>query len=131
VYALTSAAFAASGSNDSASAHMSFSTRLSPEAFDAEHPREHALHVAVEDRRARAVRERRDRGGRRAADARQLGKPVRRRREYAAVLGDDDLRAAMQIARARVVAEAGPQRHHVVGRRRERGDVGKRSRKRV
>ena len=40
-------------------------------ALDAEMPREHPLHVAVEDRVGRAGRERHDRGGRRAADARQ------------------------------------------------------------
>ena len=39
--------------------------------------------------------------------------------ERTAVLGDDDLRAAMQVARARVVAGR-PERHHVVGRRRAR-----------
>ena len=48
-----------------------------------------------------------------------------RRRELAAVLGDDDLRAAMEIARARVVAEAAPGGEHLaeVGGG-QRADVG-------
>ena len=43
----------------------------------------------------------------------------------AAVFADDGLRAAMQIARAAVVAQAAPQREHVVERRSgQRGHVG-------
>ena len=67
---------------------------------------------------------REDRAGRRAADAGQRVQRVEVRRQLAAVLGDDDARRAPEIARARVVAEPGPEREHVVERRRrERRDA--------
>ncbi len=46
--------------------------------LDQEHAREHALHVAVEDRVTLSAREREDRARRRAADARQLQQRVER-----------------------------------------------------
>ena len=53
--------------------------RRAGKAVDAAMAREHALHVAVEDRGALAERERRDRRRGRAADARQRGDGVARR----------------------------------------------------
>ena len=53
-------------------------------AVDAAMAREHALHVAVEDRRARAERERGDRRRGRAPDARQRGERIDVARKLAA-----------------------------------------------
>ncbi len=53
----------------------------------------------------------------RTSDARQAGDFVERAWEVAAELIADTNRRAMQIAGARVVAEAGPQMQHVVDRR--------------
>ena len=66
----------------------------------------------------RAGGEREDGAGRGAADARQLHHRV----EVAAEIlrraaSRIDLRGAMQVARTRVVAEAGPQMQHFVRRR--------------
>ncbi len=106
-----------------AAAHSSRSRAcLGEVALEGEDAREHALDVAVEDRDPLAEAERGDRRGGRAADAGQLRQRRARRRELAAVLGDDDLRAAMQVARPRVVAEAAPGGEHVAeaGARRAR-----------
>ncbi len=41
------------------------------------------------------------------------------------MLGDDPLRAAMQVARARVITEPAPVRHHrLAGRPRQRAQIG-------
>ena len=72
------------------------------------------------------ARQRENRACGRAADARQRLHCFDRLRKFAAVLGDDELRGAMQIARTRVVAEAGPQvQHFIDGRGSERAHVGK------
>ena len=63
--------------------------RRAGKAFDAAMAREHALHVAVEDRRALAEREGRDRRRRRAADAGQRRDGGGIARKLAAVLRDD------------------------------------------
>jgi hypothetical protein len=56
----------------------------------------------------------------------QRREPLARARELGAVLGDDRLRGAMQVAGPAVVAEPAPEREHVVERRRgERAHVGK------
>jgi hypothetical protein len=85
---------------------------------DREHAREHARHVAVDERRALAERDRRDRAGGVRPDPRhaaQLGRAARQ-------LARDRARPRPQVARARVVAEARPRAEHVVERRRgERG----------
>src|SRR5438105_7093118 len=92
-------------------------------AFDGEAARDHAFHVAVEDRRALAEREGGDRPGGRAADARQLGDRLRCSREPAR--GNLHRRLA-QVAAARVVAKAAPEPEHVVFRgSREAMHVGK------
>ena len=98
---------------------LALGARIGEVAGEREHAREHALDVAVEDRDALAEAERGDRRGGRAADAGQLGERGAGARELAAVLGDDDLGAAMEVARAAVVAEAAPRREHVarLGRR--------------
>ena len=85
--------------------------------------REHAFDVAVQDRPALAVSLREDRARRGAADAGQRVQIVERRGQLAAVLGDDAARRAPEVASARVIAEAGPERQHVVERHgRERRD---------
>ena len=70
------------GSSESATRHSSPSDlRRARIARDAAMPREHALHVAVEDRGAGAERERGDRRRRRAADAAAAWRASRRRAE--------------------------------------------------
>ncbi len=94
---------------------------VSGKSSDPEHTRQHALHVAVENRRPTSVRERRDRGGGRATDARQLGQGLRCVGKTSAVLRDDLARRTQQITRARIVAKTCPVTQHVLfGRRRER-----------
>ncbi len=78
------------------------------ETFDAERAAEQALDVAIEDRRPRPEAEHRDRVGRRPADAGQRGDALRIVRKRAAVPGQQDLRAAVQVARPGVVAEPAP-----------------------
>ncbi|EEF27205.1 conserved hypothetical protein, partial [Ricinus communis] len=85
---------------------------------DAEHARKHALDVAVHDGRAPAAGKRRDRRRRRTADARQLGQQHRIGREHAVILRHHPLRALVQVACPRVVAQAAPLRHHFLDRRR-------------
>ena len=77
-------------------------------------PRQHALYVAVEDGVALAEREREYRARRGPADARQLRDRLDIRRKTAAVLVADDLRRAVQVARAGVVAEPGPVLQYLV-----------------
>ena len=79
--------------------------------------REHALHVAVEDRGALAECERGNRRRRRAADAGQPRQRHRIARKRTAMLRDDRARRFVQVMRAAVVTEAAPQREHVVERR--------------
>jgi hypothetical protein len=86
-------------------------------ALDREQTRHHALDIAVDRRRRRIERNRRDGGCRIGPDAGKLreislagGKPFVRQRR-------DGLRARMQVAGARVIAEAGPQPQHIVERR--------------
>ena len=86
--------------------------------------REHALHVAVEDRRAFAEREGRDRRGRGPADAGQRGNGGGIARKAATVLRDDHACRRMQVMRATVVAEAAPELEHAIdGSRGERADL--------
>src|SRR6185436_9767897 len=91
---------------------LSLGARLGEIAFEGEHAREDAPDVAVEDRGPLAEAERGDRRRGRAADAGQLRQPRARRRELAAVDGDDDLGAAMKIPRPRVEAQAAPGSEH-------------------
>jgi hypothetical protein len=81
--------------------------------LDPEHAGEHAGDVAVDQRHALVVRDRRDRArGVRPdpADRAQLGSGARQ-------LLADLARGGVQVARTRVVAEPGPLREHVVERR--------------
>jgi len=98
--------------------HGVFDTLFARETFDAEYARQHTLYVAVENRCARAECKRRDRSRRRAANAGQLSQRLDRSRKRSAMQFDHRLRAAVQIAGARVVAKTGPQGHHIVDRRR-------------
>lgn len=82
--------------------------------LDREHAGEHARDVSVDQRRALAVRDRGDRTGGVRPDAGHVAQPGRGRRQRLA----DALRAAVEVPRARVVAEAGPRGEHVVERRR-------------
>ena len=70
--------------------------------------REHARDVAVEDGERTIVGDAEDGRGRVAPDAGQRERRFERARELAVVAGDDFFRRAMQVARAAVVAEAGP-----------------------
>src|SRR5208282_3990215 len=72
-------------------------------------PREHAGDVAVEDGEGNIVADAQDGCGCVAADAGKREGCVERTREFAAVARDDFLRGAVQVARAAVVAEAGPE----------------------
>jgi hypothetical protein len=83
---------------------------------DREHAGEHARDVAVDERRAFAERDRRDRARGVPPDAghlAELGRPARQRTAPAL---RDRLRTGVQVARARVT-EAGPRGEHVVERR--------------
>ena len=91
--------------------------RLRQIAIKSERTRQHALDVPVKNRDPLAEAERRNRRCCRAADAgkpRQLGA---RRRKRGAPLLRDDAGAAVQIARAAVVAQTAPQAQHIVQRR--------------
>src|SRR5690349_15777837 len=83
--------------------------------------REHSLHVAVEDRMARTAGQREDRARGGTTDAGQIHHRVERRRKDAAVLISYALGRALQVARAGVIAETGPQVQYFV-----RGRVGER-----
>ena len=77
---------------------------------DREHAPEHARDIAVDERRPFAIRDRRDRTGGVRPDARHVAQAARGTRQRIT----DRLRARVQVARARVVAEAGPRGEHVV-----------------
>jgi len=76
--------------------------------LNLEHPREHALDVAVEDRVTLAMREREDRARRRPADSWECHQLVQRLGQAAAMASDDFLRGAPKVSRPCVVAEARP-----------------------
>nr|AAO59965.1 GreA [uncultured bacterium] len=87
---------------------------------------QHPFDVAIEDGHPLAEAERGDgcRGG--APDTGQRGQHLAAARELAAMLHHHRLRTAVQVARAAVVAQAAPEREHVVQRRRgQRLHVGK------
>ena len=89
--------------------------------------REHALHVAIQNRDALSLRERGDRRSGRAADAGQRCQARGVAREFAAMLSDDLLRRCVKMMRAAVIPETAPRAKHVVDRcASERTDVGKR-----
>lgn len=85
--------------------------------IDSEHPREHPRDVAVDQRGALAIRDRRDRPRGVRADAGHLAQAARGRRQRAAPPRHHLARPAVQIAGARVVAEPRPVREHVIERR--------------
>ena len=85
-------------------------------ACDATMAREHALHVAVEDRGAGPERERGDRRRRRAPDPGQRGERFDIAGKRAAMLGDNRLRRRMQVMRATVVAQSAPVLEHAIFR---------------
>jgi len=89
--------------------------------LDAEHPRQHARDVAVDQRRPLAVRDRGDRAGGVGPDARHLAQPARVAGQRAAPARDHLAGPPVQVARARVVAQPGPRREHVVERRLREG----------
>ena len=96
------------------------------EALDAEGAGQHPLHVAVEDRRPRAITEGADRRRGRAADARQFGQQGRIGRKHPAVPAHHRLGALVQVAGPGVVAQAAPQGEHVLHRRGgQAGQIGK------
>ena len=76
--------------------------------------REHAPHVAVENRAPFAGGERRDRRRGRAPDAGQRDQGFEVARKFAAVRLHHLSRREVEIARAAVIAEPAPQREHVV-----------------
>ena len=90
---------------------------------DAAVARQHALDVAVQYRAAFVLGQRADRGGGGTADAGQFEYLFELARKFAVMFFDDDLRGAMQVAAARVIAEAAPVREHLLfGRGGECGD---------
>ena len=91
--------------------------------LDREDPGEDASDIPVDQRRALAERDRRDRAGGVGTDASHVAQLARAPGQFTGPLRIERLRARMQVARARVVAEAGPRGEDVVERRgRERGD---------
>src|SRR6185437_3568230 len=93
-------------------------------AVDSGVAREHAAHVAVEDRAPLAARECRDRRGGGAADARQRGEIVEAARKPAAETIAHLASGAMQVAPPGVIAEPAPEREHLVEVR--GGEIGNR-----
>ncbi len=79
--------------------------------------RQHALDVAVEDRRTQAHAQAGDGAGSGQADAGQFGELLDIPWELTRVLGDDNPRGLLQVACAGVVTQAGPQVQHFVFRR--------------
>ena len=104
-----------------------FDRRCVGPTFDTEMAREHALHIAVEDRGACAEGEGGDGRRGRAADAGQLREQVGVAREMAAVFGHQALRAGVQIARPAVIAKAAPQGEHFVDRGCGQGGEGRKT----
>ena len=92
----------------------------------AQHPREQALDVAIQNRRPLLKAKRRDRSRGRAANAGQGLQVLCAARKRAAKLRHHRLRALVQVARTAVVTQATPQGQHLVliGRRQGR-HVGK------
>lgn len=84
--------------------------------LDPAHARQHASHVAVDERRAFAECDRRDRAGGVRPDALDLEQLAGPRRQLACEPRVDLFRTGVQRSRARVVPEPGPQREHVVER---------------
>jgi hypothetical protein len=80
-----------------------------------EDARQHARDVAVHHRLGPIEGDRSQRPGGVAADARQLAQGRGRVRQPAAVLLVHHARGALEVARARVVAETGPDAEHGVG----------------
>jgi len=85
--------------------------------FDREHARQDARDVAIDERGALAERDRGDRARGVRADPGHLAQLGRARWQGAAVARTDLAGAGMQVAGARVVAEAGPRGEDVVERR--------------
>lgn len=84
---------------------------------EREHAREDACDVAVDERRPFAVGDRRDRARRVRPDPRNRAQRCRRPGQCAVMRGHDLARAVPQVARARVVPEAGPRCEDIVERR--------------
>ena len=79
-----------------------------------QHARQHAAHVRIQNGRALPKAERGNRAGGGSTDARQGRQQLDGVREFATELAHHLLRAAMQIACAAVVAQAAPERQHIV-----------------
>jgi hypothetical protein len=82
--------------------------------IDCEHASEHARDVAVDERRAFTVCDRCDRTRGVRTDARHLAQLARTRWQRAGERLCHRLRPSVEVARARVVAEAGPRSEHVI-----------------
>ena len=91
------------------SAELPPAARLAQIAANGAKAREDARDVAVEHGERHVVRDAQHRGRRVAADAGKGQRGFERARKFAVVMRDDFLRGAVQVARAAVVAEAGPQ----------------------
>ncbi len=85
---------------------------------DRAHASEHARDVAIDEWRALAIRDRRDRAGGVRPDAGHAAQLARKAWQCACECRRDRLCTCVQVARARVVAEPGPRGEHVVERRR-------------
>ena len=91
----------------------------------SQHAGQHALDVAVQYGHALTETKRGHRRRRRATNSGQGLQGQGRCRELAAMIADHLLRAAVQISRARVIAQTTPQAQHLVQlRRSQRANVG-------
>jgi hypothetical protein len=104
------------GGRDAFGEAADFSFRGGQRLFDGKEARHHALDIAVDRSGAPAEGDRRDRGCRVGADARQARECRLVRRKPAIVAFDHGPRAGVQVARPRVIAEPGPRLEHVVER---------------
>jgi hypothetical protein len=88
--------------------HLAFMLCGGVATLDPEAARQDTPDIAIEYGRPTPESEDADRRGGRAADPRQCGVVVRIRGELAGTVGENGLRAAVQIACPRVIAESGP-----------------------
>ncbi len=105
--------------------------RACPASLRCHAPAQHALDVAVQDRRAIAPGLRKDRACRTAADAGQRAQGVEHRGAMRLRAVDADLRRRVQVAGTGVVAKPGPQREDFVLRCRGKSPERRAARSRI
>ena len=85
----------------------------------------HPLDIAIDDYARLAEGDGGDSARGIGSNPGKRAKPLDVLREQTAMIGTDDLRRAVQIAGAGVISEAGPGRHHILGRRRRKAAYGR------